>query len=288
MNSCQARGLVGIGIVIIITTACGETELPTTQSGAEVNSTPTMLGEIYRETVLPDETPEIAPETPVYLAPTPSQDAAPENTIESSSCSVGASSSTISVSSPEILAWIADQVVIGTIIEQLPSEFGRELYPQGPRAIHTDFAFEVKVRVRGESHDIIYIRQPGGAIGDCVVAHEDTLVFKIGDQLLLFLYDDKDDRRPTYGVLGGGQGYWEIQSDGRVEPLWLEVLSSSGVESGGIQLTDLVERLHASLISGSPPQQPGSTLATPLDVSPVVAEVPDVSSILEQLPPAKP
>lgn len=287
MNSMRSRRFVGIVVMVLLITACGESEMPSAQSSDDVGSTPTMMVK-YQETVVPDEIVEIDLATPVDLTPTHSDGVAPENTAEPSSCSVGASASTISVSSPEILAWIADQVVIGTVVEQLPSEFGRELYPQGPSAIHTDYGFQVEARIRGEDHDVIYVRQPGGTVDECVVAYEDGPMLKVRDQLLLFLYDDMDAQQPTYGILGDGQGYWEILSDGRVEPLWPEVLASSEVDARGIGLKELVERLHTSLVSGSPPQQSGATLATPLDVAPVVAEVPDVSSILEALPARKP
>lgn len=167
------------------------------------------------------------------------------------SCSWSASDLLAGIESMEIMTWMAHQVVVGTIVEQLPPAFGDPLNPEFEPSlpIYTDYLFKVERRFRGHPVDTLRIRQSGGAIGDCVQTVEPLAPLAVGQRIVLFLTEERPSSvlPPAYYITGGPQGWFEIEADETI-------LNGLGDASQPMRMTlDEVGALVAETLAAGPP-----------------------------------
>ena len=179
----------------------------------------------------------------------------------------------------EGLAWASHQVVVGTVVEELPSQFAGWINPEiDPRARHvvTDYVIEVESRLRGHSVDPLRVRRAGGMVGDCTVVEAEGFDsgFAVGDRVLLFLTTEDLEgisQQDTVHRPIGPQGIWRVTQDGTIQAtsdlgeLWLQ---------DDPRYTAVAERIISSLESGSPPEdiRPRDRLVS-LDRAPIPPDV---------------
>ncbi len=164
---------------------------------------------------------------------------------------------------PAALAWGSNQVVAGTIAEELPPIAYRP-DPRGApdlREHRTDYAIQVDSRVRGVPGDVIYLRRPGGTLDGCAQIYESEPELVVGQRLLLFLGPPQPGAAiPTYLAAGGAQSYWRLAPDGTVATTIYQAYA-------GLPLATLIEQLRAALL-GPQPVTPGLPVV-PLEQAPL-------------------
>lgn len=121
------------------------------------------------------------------------------------------------------LAWYSHQIVVGTVIEQLPSQHLPAGFGSDPlfEFVVTDYVVQVEERLRGRSSETLRVRQLGGTVGDCEVRTRDEPLFELGERLLLFASTPEPDvSDPTYYPTGGRQGVWQFDASGTLVSNW--------------------------------------------------------------------
>jgi hypothetical protein len=183
-------------------------------------------------------------------------------------CNAGLTATPPGFSQPELLAWASSQIVSGTIVEQLPS-VARPLGPHSPpdeNIISTDYVLRVDGRLRGLPYDLVHVRRLGGTIGDCTLVYESEPKLLVGQRLLLFLGSlGTETGVPTYGVMGGFQGYWGLAVDGSVKP------AMGGYRAFNDMPIAQFNAVIRTALKSTPPTNLGSSLV-PLDQAPLAPE----------------
>jgi hypothetical protein len=172
----------------------------------------------------------------------------------------------------EELAWSSHQVVVGTVAERQPSEWGESPNPSDPtsRVIFTTYVVQVEQRLRGQPLDTILVRQMGGTVGDCIQEHDSESQLAVGEQALLFLREEQpSDTQATYELTGGPQGYWKVKGDGAVS---IDV--GHLAQYSAMPLTAIVE-LAQTFLAGPPPDGPlAREYLIPVELAPISTPVP--------------
>jgi len=168
----------------------------------------------------------------------------------------------------ETLAWVSNQVVTGTITQQLPSVKVQESAEIPHETIVTDYVVRVGGRIRGTPLNTVRVREPGGNVDGCVQSAPIEPSLSVGQRLLLFLGSPvKDATEPTYYLTGGPQGAWTVRDDGYL------VIPDPRLQSayGGMHLTDLTKLLRRSLEAGRPSSPIVSDTGVSLKQAPLAA-----------------
>lgn len=173
----------------------------------------------------------------------------------------------------EKLAWASQQVVVGTVIQQLPAVWE---YPSSPQAdpttrrIVSEYVVQVEQRFRGLPGDTIRVRRPGGTLDGCTQTNDLEPALAVGQRLILFLSFSRQTATVlSYNVTGAFQGTWNVKADGTValDPR-LDRLS----RYQGLSLAQ-VEGLVWTALTGPPPPGLGNFLV-PLDQAPLPSPTP--------------
>lgn len=119
----------------------------------------------------------------------------------------------------------SDTIVIGTVKEILPSEYGNQFSKDtdfGPdHIIYTDVIINVDEYLKNSlSSKEVRVRVTGGKIGNDSLLMEDEPSFKTGEKVLLFLTKDTSyatqDIGPDHFVVTGlSQGKYTLTDDGK-------------------------------------------------------------------------
>lgn len=182
------------------------------------------------------------------------------------------------VSGIDEFAWASEQIIVGTVSKQLPSEWsqpltvGMEKQTGGvSRTITTDYVVNVQSRLRGAASDTVTVTTEGGTIGDCTVRNPDTGTFAVGDHVLLFLTRPEAMRTSqvagattVYTLVGGQSGQLIVLDDETVAP-FMDKLDRHSYR-------DLAEAVVSALHTGSPPVDMNLP-AVPLKDAPAAATV---------------
>ena len=170
---------------------------------------------------------------------------------------------------PAELPWTSHQIVIGTVVEQLPTiAYAPDPAARpGYRELRTDYAVQVDGRVRGRPIARVHLRRAGGTVDGCTTINESEPELVVGQRLLLFLANpQRGTGVPTY-VAFGAQGYWNLTPEGlATNPL------PHYREYSGLPLARLVDVVRAALV-GPPPDGLGPLLV-PLDEAPLAPAAP--------------
>jgi hypothetical protein len=179
-------------------------------------------------------------------------------------------------------AWASEQIVVGTVTKQLPSEWsdpltvGMEKQTGGvSRSIRTDYVVRVESRLRGVPTDTITVATEGGTIGDCTIRNPDSGTLAVGDHVMLFLTRPEAMRRAraagettAYVLVSGQSGILSVLDAETVAPI--------------VDPTDrhpyreLATEILAALHTGSPPADM-SLPAVSLNDAPAAATVAPLS-----------
>lgn len=173
----------------------------------------------------------------------------------------------VGLDSVEKLAWASQQIVAGTVTEQLPATW---VYPAtqqaGPptRRIISEYVVRVDQRFRGISGDTVRVRRPGGTLDGCTQTNAMEPDFVVGQRRVLFLsFSQQTNTVSSYNVTGAIQGAWAIASDGSVTP---DTRLSTLARYRGQSLTQIGTQVQLAL-GGVPPLGLGSFLVS-LDQAP--------------------
>lgn len=244
---------------------CGTADETLSQRGAasaigEVNPESTEIDESQaEETALPQAEPS--------STSTPSETTV--NTEIDSLCGMLIAPLFLDFPTAEALAWASHQVIIGTVTEKLPSQWGDPVAPGAgitARNIYTDYAIDVKERLRGVNENPIHLRVLGGQIDSCVMKDTSNPSIEVGQQVFLFLGEPVSGTKVlTYPLVNGPDGFWQFTTDEIVRaPI------DQFAELGGTVSVDVVKgQILASLVSGQQPEGilPKDTVST--DEAPV-------------------
>jgi hypothetical protein len=108
------------------------------------------------------------------------------------------------------LAWSADQVVVGRVVEQVVRS---EVYDGQPQTI-TYSLIAVEQRVRGEAEVTLVMVNQGGTLYPGCTQSSSQITVQLGDRRLFFLGKGKIPRSfQVYGFLGSSEGAARIESD---------------------------------------------------------------------------
>ncbi len=170
---------------------------------------------------------------------------------------------------PAELPWASHQIVMGTVVAQLPTI----AYAPDPaarpsdRELRTDYAIQVDGRVRGQPFALIHLRRAGGTVDGCTTAYRSEPEPVVGQRLLLFLgTPQRGTGVPTYAAFGA-QGYWDLTAAGTAaNPL------PHYRDYSGLPLPQLLDAVRAAL-TGPPPATLGPLLV-PLDEAPLAPAAP--------------
>jgi hypothetical protein len=182
------------------------------------------------------------------------------------------------VSGIDEFTWASEQIIVGTVSKQLPSEWsepltvGMEKQTGGvSRTITTDYVVNVQSRLRGVASDTVTVTTEGGTIGDCTVRNPDSGTLAVGDHVLLFLTRPKAmrtsqvaDATTVYTLVGRQSGQLIVLDDETVAPF----VDKSNRHS----YHDLAEAIVSTLHTGSPPVDMNLP-AVPLKDAPAAATV---------------
>lgn len=179
-------------------------------------------------------------------------------------CSFFATNDYMLIESLDQLAWMADTIVTGEVVKQLPSAFGTvqddgvsgSTYP-----IYTDYLVEVDAWARGFPSLTIRLRQDGGTVGACTQTFDSEPTIAVGDRLLLFLRTDgfNTDLPPAGFPVGGPQGFFALDADGAITGQGYSL-------NPGTPAAEIIEMVRAILRG----PQPDYSDLVPLEESPVV------------------
>ncbi len=156
-------------------------------------------------------------------------------------------------------AWASEQIVVGTVSKQLPSEWsepltvGMEKQTGGvSRTITTDYVVDVQSRLRGVASDTVTVATEGGTIGDCTIRNPDAGTLAVGNHVLLFLArpeamrsSQEADATTVYTLVGGQSGQLIVLDDETVAPFM--------DKSDRHPYRDLANAVVSALHTGSPP-----------------------------------
>jgi hypothetical protein len=165
----------------------------------------------------------------------------------------------------EQLAWTSPTIVAGTVVDELQPAFGDLLNPDvdPDPPICTDFIIAPDTWIRGYAAETVRIRQTGGTIGACHQLEEDAPVLGAGDRVPVYLSHDevKPSLPEAWRVLGGFQGCWPVDAEGRVQPSRYSVYAG---ESLGAIAEVIIDILTQS--------EPDFHVLVPLEQSPAVPQ----------------
>ncbi len=239
--------LAGVGLILLMS-ACGEPDTPPVRAGQQVTVDPLPTA---TATAIPTATATMETE----VAASPDVD-----------CSATLSSLYQQFDLEE-LAWSSHQVVVGTVAERQPSEWGESPNPSDPtsRVIFTTYVMQVEQRLRGQPSDRILVRQMGGTIGDCTQEHDSEPQLAVGQLVLLFLREEQSANMETiYHLTGGPQAYWKVKDDGTVS---MDV--GHLAQYSGMPLATIVERIQ-TFLAGPPLEGPlAREYLVPVELAPI-------------------
>lgn len=137
------------------------------------------------------------------------------------------------------LALRAKAVVVGTVVDKLPSQ--KFVDSHGDPIIYIEWVVEVQRRVKGEVADQVTVRTLGGRIGRTEMVAEDEPALQVGERVLLFL---RQDQYGAIRVLGGPLGKYRVEPEGGKDMAWQEFRQT--VEP----LDDLIRRVEQGEAGG--------------------------------------
>lgn len=236
-----SRHLVSlVGMLLLVTTACGTASGPTARRQGQ---------------------PVVAANPAPTAQPTVGTSSRPLD------CDMTISASYVQLDSVATLAWVSHQVVVGTVVAELPPVW---IYPDPRRQpnwrnVYTDYVVRVDQRLRGLPEATIRVRRLGGTLDGCTQQNPGEPPFAVGDQRLLFLHEFTVPNAPTpaYSVIGGPQGFWGLNADGTVTtsmPQYQQFNRSPLARIAGEVRTALLAQ---------PPTTAPRDLVVPLDRAPV-------------------
>lgn len=178
------------------------------------------------------------------------------------------------------LAWTSRQIVVGTVVEQLPPAVVAD--PRGtptigeragPAAagnkdrIVTDYTVRVERQFRSLPVQTIRVRRPGGTIGGCTQVYDSEPPLAVGDRVLLFLTGKAAQTAavPVYGVNAGRQGAWAVKPEGTVDTRLQHLQPFNG------KPLDEVGRQLRGALAGAPPATLPRPFVVPLEEAPLPA-----------------
>ncbi|HVX29166.1 MAG TPA: hypothetical protein VHA53_01705 [Nitrolancea sp.] len=187
------------------------------------------------------------------------------------------------VSGIDEFAWASEQIVVGTVTQQLPSVWsepltiGMEEQTGGvSRSIRTDYVVTVQARLRGVPTDTVTVATEGGTIGDCTIRNPESGTLTIGEHVLLFLTRPADVRTTqpagatmAYVLVGGQAGILRV--------LDTETVAPAIDPSARHPYRDLANSVLSALHTSSPPD--GMNLpAVPLADGPAATTIEPLSA----------
>lgn len=159
------------------------------------------------------------------------------------------------------LAWAAEQIVRGTVLEQLARW---EPIGIGDSSIITYSLVQVEQRIRGQPVDYVIVAHYGGTLDGCTQASSLPTLY-VNEQALLFLLKRSlqpslDSKLAIYNAIGGSPGIQEItrQVDGM---LWVTIVDKPRL------VTEAIEEIRTAL--GQPPPKMPQRDIVPLDRAPL-------------------
>lgn len=165
-----------------------------------------------------------------------------------------------------VLAWGSDQVIVGEVVEQLPSTWST-VDSQTPlsHSIATDYVVHVDQRVRGRPFDMLRLRHAGGTVKGCTLTNLSDPKPVVGGRLLLFLsHQINGAPAPTYFVTGNWQGFWTVDNNGNVAN---PVAHFNALD--GKPLENVVKKVRQSLLTAPPAAPYLQDHLVPLDRAPI-------------------
>jgi hypothetical protein len=137
----------------------------------------------------------------------------------------------------------SDAIVIGKVIEILPSEYGPN-YKRNMEIIHTDIVIEVYEYLLGKSESkLIAVRLWEGTVNDDQIVLKDGPKFVIGEETVLYLalLDVKEGESPNniatnavYRIIGGIQGKAKYANS---------IVSHQDITGSQLSITELSEKI---------------------------------------------
>lgn len=121
-----------------------------------------------------------------------------------------------SIDTVDALSWASYRIVVGTIVERLPSAYGTMMLsdqlPNPP--IYTDYVVRVEQTFRGRPIGTIRLRRAGGTLDGCA-DDEEGLPIVVGNRVLLFLnFPVGNSDVPPYETVGEPQGLAQVDAAG--------------------------------------------------------------------------
>ncbi len=157
------------------------------------------------------------------------------------------------------LAWYSHQIVVGTIVEQLPPAQAEDVPGVDPilQPVVTDYHIKVDARIRGLPANTLRVRQIGGTFKDCTVTNQAGKLLAEGNQVLLFLSTPESGATdPTYYPTGDDSGIWHFDDTGTVVSNWKPSVPGSypTIEPPVIPMIELVE-YYTTVLTDPPPRK---------------------------------
>ncbi len=157
------------------------------------------------------------------------------------------------------LAWYSHQIIVGTVVEQLPSAPAEDVPGVDPiiQPVVTDYRIQVDARIRGLPVNTLRVRQIGGTFEDCTVTNKAGELFAEGDKVLLFLSTPEPGAADaTYYPTGDDSGIWHFDDTGTVVSNWKVDVPGSypTIEPPVIPMIELVE-YFTTVLTDLPPRK---------------------------------
>ncbi|HEU4793944.1 MAG TPA: hypothetical protein VFS96_09830 [Nitrolancea sp.] len=157
------------------------------------------------------------------------------------------------------LAWYSQQIIVGTVVEQLPPAPAEDVPGIDPiiQPVVTDYRIQVDERIRGLPVSTLRVRQIGGTFEDCTVTNQAGKLLAEGDQVLLFLSTPEPGvADPTYYPTNGDKGIWHFDDTGTVVSNWKTSVPRSypAIEPPVIPMIELVE-YFTTVLTNPPPRK---------------------------------
>lgn len=163
------------------------------------------------------------------------------------------------------LSWGSQQIVYGTVVEELGS---RLLVAPGPAedrpddaTIVTDFLIDTGESLRGDELDELTVRFTGGEVNGCVQEWDDMPDLSEGEDLALFLQNAPEQDGEAFYTTGGTQGLWYLAEDDSIRP----AQDHQYEDWSGASLSDLTDQVRESLRDGEPPADLSGDQIVPLE-----------------------